>query len=135
MCGSQDSINLACGSILKGFHSWLAESCAKHETDIIVLTLMPDHIHAVLEGLTDDADVLGGVYLFKQRCGYWGKRLFPGLNLQKDFYDHIVRDNENLTKHICYVLNNPVRAGLATTWDEYPYSLVREDLRQQLTAG
>ena len=135
MCGSQNSINLACGRVFKAFHSWLAESCVKYQTDIIVLTLMPDHIHAVIEGIGDNADVLGAVYLFKQKCGYWGKRLFPGLNLQKDFYDHIIRGDENLAKHIYYVLNNPVRAGLATAWDEYPYSFVREDLRQQLAAG
>lgn len=38
---------------------------------------------------------------------------------QKDFYDHIHRKEEDLKKHIIYILDNSARRGLVVNWDEY----------------
>ena len=135
ICGAIDCMNLADKSVFSHLRAWLADSWAKHDADIVALTAMSDHVHALLEGCTDDADVLSAAKLFKQRCGFRSKKRFPHLRLQKDFYNHILRDEEDFPKHVYYLLNNPVRAGLATGWDEYPYSFVRDDLRDQLTHG
>ena len=40
---------------------------------------------------------------------------------QKDYYDHVLRKEDNLDIHIKYILNNPVRAGLVEYWKQYPY--------------
>ncbi|MEB2355563.1 MAG: hypothetical protein OZ915_10335, partial [Ignavibacteriales bacterium] len=40
---------------------------------------------------------------------------------QKDYYDHILRSEENLEIHLKYILNNPVRAGMVNYWKKYPY--------------
>jgi hypothetical protein len=41
---------------------------------------------------------------------------------QKSFWDHFLRADEQVEAVVSYVLNNPVRAGLATHWREYPFA-------------
>jgi hypothetical protein len=41
--------------------------------------------------------------------------------MAKNFYDHIIRNDENYEKVIYYILNNPVRAGIVDHWKKYPY--------------
>ncbi|PYQ46849.1 MAG: transposase [Acidobacteria bacterium] len=84
------------------------------------VVVMPDHVHLILdpyEGIpltTLVAQIKGrSAFLMNRsatRCGsVW----------QRDSFDHIVRADENLTKKIQYVCDNPVRKGLVTTCDEY----------------
>jgi hypothetical protein len=41
---------------------------------------------------------------------------------QKNFYEHIVRREESLLKIAEYILDNPVRKGIAIRRENYPYS-------------
>jgi hypothetical protein len=47
---------------------------------------------------------------------------------QHESYDHIIRNSEELRRIIAYVLNNPVKAGLAASPEEWEYSYVNYDL-------
>ena len=42
-------------------------------------------------------------------------------------YDHCVRNSNELSKIIRYVLNNPVKAGLVETWEEWKWSYCRSE--------
>ena len=129
ICGAPQCCNLATESIFQALSKWLKDACARHGTELLVLVVMPDHLHAVLRGCTENADLWGAISLFKQKAGFHGKRS-PGLRLQKDFYDHILRKEEQLTKHLNYVLGNPVAAGLTEGWDEYPFSYFDDIVRE-----
>ena len=59
--------------------------------------------------------------LFKQRTGFWLSRNFSHVRWQKDFYDHILRSDESIEKHMLYILNNPARKGLVKNWKDYPF--------------
>lgn len=48
-------------------------------------------------------------------------RVSPAIKWQKDFYDHILRKDEDVKKHVMYILNNPVRRGIVENWKDYPY--------------
>ena len=55
---------------------------------------MPDHVHLLVEGLTDDADVRAFVAAAKQKSGFDfsvrdGRRLW-----QKGYYERVLRDEE-----------------------------------------
>lgn len=126
ICGSPHCCNLADKDFFQALLTWLKEACAQHNAEVLAFTLMPDHMHAVIRGITEKADLWAAIALFKQKAGFHGKR-FPGFQLQKDFYDHIVREKEEPGKHINYVLGNPVRAGLVDSWEAYPYSYAMED--------
>lgn len=40
---------------------------------------------------------------------------------QKEFFDHVLRSNENLNEKVEYLLMNPLRAGLVQDWREYAW--------------
>lgn len=82
---------------------------------------MPDHIHILNEGKAETSDLLKGMNLFKQHCGYYLSKNRVGIGLQKDYYDHIHRKEEDLRKQVQYILENPVRRGLVMQWQDYKY--------------
>ena len=44
---------------------------------------------------------------------------------QHESYDHAIRDEEERQRVIDYVLNNPVKAGFVTTWQDWPHAYLR----------
>ena len=61
----------------------------------------------------------GMIVKFKQKSGFL--LAGQGLRWQKNYYDHILLTEEEIRKHIRYVLENPVRKGLILDWREYPF--------------
>jgi len=41
---------------------------------------------------------------------------------QREFFDHVLRSSESYAEKWNYVFDNPVRAGLVTTADNWPYA-------------
>jgi len=80
--------------------------------------LMPDHFHAIL-GLADSGKTLAQVCgAFKSlstgeywRCGSEGKLW------QRQFFDHIIRNETDLAETLQYIELNPAREGLF----DWPY--------------
>lgn len=60
--------------------------------------------------------------IWKQRSGYRHKQHTGESLWQESYYDHVVRDDEEIIRTVRYVLENPVRKGLVRKFDEYPYS-------------
>lgn len=129
VCAADGCMNLANTAVFRSLHSWLTESCVRHQATLIIITAMPDHLHVLLVGDNEDADLWSAMTLFKQKCGYQGRRSLPGLRLQGDFYDHVLRRDEDTPKQARYIAGNPVRAGLAGSWDAWPYTYAVDDLR------
>ena len=86
-----------------------------------VYLFMPDHGHLLLRGKSEDSDVLRAMKSFKQKTGFWLSQDHPQVRWQKDFYDHILREEEQVEQHIRYILNNPVRKGIVENWKDYPF--------------
>jgi REP element-mobilizing transposase RayT len=88
---------------------------------------MPDHVHLVITPLEDDdgtpvtmAAIMNGIKgasahsvnkLLRRRGRVW----------QDESLDRILRTNESLRQKVEYVCQNPVRAGLISCEDEYPW--------------
>jgi putative transposase len=93
-----------------------------YECEAALYLFMPDHIHVILEGKSDVADVRQCMADFKQRSGFALSRDTHGaVRWQKDFYDRVHRDDKEYRRKLNYILMNPVRAGLAESWRSYPY--------------
>ena len=82
---------------------------------------MPDHAHLLLGGKNNDSDLYRCVKNFKQRSGYWFSVSKAGVQWQKDFYDHILRNDEDVEKQVKYILGNPGRKRLVEYWKDYPF--------------
>lgn len=92
-------------------------------TDMAVLayTFMPDHLHVVVEGRSDDADLAAFTRAFRRRatlrCWTPDRRAL----WQEGFHERVLREGDDVVRVIDYVLNNPVRAGLVECAVDYPY--------------
>jgi hypothetical protein len=83
---------------------------------------MPDHIHLLLLGIREEADLYLAARFLRQHTA-------PQLVLaryQKQGYDHVLRENERergaFAAVAYYIAENPVRAGLCAKASEYAYS-------------
>ncbi len=90
--------------------------------EVLTYCFMPDHVHLLIEGKTDDADLHRFIKTWKQRTGFkyaknYGRRLW-----QVGYFDHVLRSDEDTYRHALYMLGNPVRAGLTQAIGEYPYA-------------
>jgi REP element-mobilizing transposase RayT len=99
---------------------------------------MPDHLHLLIslnenyirkEGAFGERTLQDWLSAFKR---YTAKTLREKFDVnpfwQSNFYDHVVRKDESLLEICSYILNNPVRKGMVSNWEEYPYSKMVDDL-------
>lgn len=98
------------------------------EINLLCYCIMPDHLHILLS-LAEDyhKSLQNWVSAFKRYTTRVINELFSIKPLwQKNFYDHVVRKEESLIKIAEYIVNNPVRKGIVSEWEEYPYSKIVE---------
>jgi len=80
-----------------------------------LLLLMPDHLHALISFPAEE-NMESVLRAWKH---YLAKT--HGIRWQRDFFDHRIRHHESLEEKAAYIRNNPVRAGLVGTAEEWPY--------------
>ncbi|HJR74323.1 MAG TPA: transposase [Luteimonas sp.] len=83
--------------------------------------VMPDHIHWLLQLRSDHLKIC--LQRFKSRSARainiaLGR---DGTVWQPGFYDHYLRSDEDLRKQAQYIVQNPVRAGIAARIEDYPH--------------
>jgi len=88
---------------------------------ISVYCVMPDHIHLLVEGTDDGANLTKFVSLAKQHSGYAFKQKYKKRLWQEGYYEHVLRDAERTEEVIEYTVSNPVRSKLVRSPDEYPH--------------
>lgn len=93
--------------------------------------LMPDHVHFFCAPETDAVSLSSFVGKWKEWTAKFGHRNggCPSTLWQPEFFDHVLRSDENYEEKWHYVRNNPVRAGLVSDVDEWPYQGEVNDLR------
>jgi len=95
----------------------------RHGWTIGRFVIMPDHVHFFCRA------ELGAKTLpiFMQRWKEWtSKGIARQLKLtgniwQEEFFDHVLRSSESYGRKWEYVKQNPVRAGLAKSSDQWPW--------------
>jgi len=107
--------------IVQNFVDIFQVSIKKHGCVNWVYIFMPDHMHFILEGVSEKANLWKAVVLFKQKSGYWFSKHTPSIQWQKDFFDYIHRKESDLKQHVFYILENPVRKEIVHNWQEYQY--------------
>jgi REP-associated tyrosine transposase len=107
--------------VFENIEQKLITSLQHYKCSANVYLFMPDHLHLIVEGHKVDSNIKMSIELFKQKTGYWLSKNLPNFKWQKDYYDHIIRNDEDVQNQIRYILNNPVRANLVENWKEYPY--------------
>ena len=103
-------------------HDQLLRAARKHGFVDIAHTLMPDHVHVLIQGVREDSDFLNWVSLWRQLSGHWHKRHRQQLLWQEGYWDYTLRDDESIMAIAAYIVWNPVLAGLAASPADYPYT-------------
>ena len=95
---------------------------AEKQFEVIAYCFMPDHLHLIVEGMSEQSDLRAFVKLAKQYSGYHYRRAHPNRSLwQHGSNDHIVRDDVDLLELTRYVVKNPVAARLVEQPEDYPH--------------
>ena len=94
----------------------------ENEFEILTYCFMPDHLHLLVEGVSDRSDLRKCMKLAKQRSGAAYALRGNGALWQEGYYDRVVRPTET-PRHVArYILENPVRANLVVNPQDYAHS-------------
>ena len=103
--------------------------------DLLTFTVMPNHVHMVfapLAGEDGEPHSLSRIMHGLKRRSAWDANTALGQSgafWQREYYDHYARDGREVERIIDYVLNNPVKAGLAASAEEWPWSYCQPGAR------
>ena len=101
----------------------IRKTCGLEMFVLLAYCVMPDHIHLILQGLAETSDLRRCVKLTKQRIEYVARKEFGVHRLwQHGYYERVLRSRHAVEDAVRYVLENPVRAGLAKTIGEHPFT-------------
>ncbi len=77
--------------------------------------MMPDHIHALMSFAQNPG--------MKSAIGSWKRYTARHYHIswQRDFFDHRLRKDESLVEKANYIRSNPVRKGLISRPDDWPF--------------
>lgn len=87
--------------------------------------VMRDHVHLLLQLR------YGTLPVYMQRFKSLTARAIrtaagtSGALWQPGYYDHRLRDGEDLASQVRYIVANPVRKGMVRDWRDYPYAWCR----------
>ncbi len=83
---------------------------------------MPDHLHLLLT-VFDEMTIEKAMQLIKGRFSYRLSHEFgyKGEAWQRGFTEVQIMNRESFAKHSEYIAQNPVKAGIAVSADEFPF--------------
>lgn len=82
---------------------------------------MPDHLHLLVEGQSADSDCRRFIARAKQFSGFHYKKTFGDQLWQRFGFERTLRTDEAALSVARYILENPVRAGLVSRVEDYPF--------------
>ena len=87
--------------------------------EIVAFCVMPEHVHLLLAGLTEDSHIPTTVRRWKQRTGYWYQKRRQQKLWQGNYWDRVLRRRDHLRPVLEYILSDPVRSGLVSNLKDY----------------
>lgn len=99
---------------------------------LFVTVVMPDHVHAIFQPLQidernywDPGTIVHSIKAHTTRTINRHENTLGRTLWQPDFYNRIIRDEQELFNRSNYILNNPVRAALSDKPENYPWLWIR----------
>jgi putative transposase len=112
--------------------------------EISAAVVLPDHLHMIWRLPPGDADFstrwAGIKACFSRevpvdpRAGHQRRGKRERCLWQRRYWEHLIRDEDDLGRHIDYVHYNPVKHGLAPSPAAWPHSSVHRYIRMGLVA-
>jgi putative transposase len=100
----------------------LRDRSERKAVPVYAYCIMPDHAHLLLSPSADcDIPTFVGEYKNLTQRAAWALGA-QGAFWQRRYWDHFLRAEERMNPVVHYILDNPVRKGLVTTREQYPFS-------------
>lgn len=111
----------------------------RHPFEVIAWVVLPDHVHAIWTLPQGDADfpmrwalikagfsrrAPSGEYVCASRRGKGERGIW-----QRRFWEHVIRDENDLARHVDYIHINPVKHGHTTRASDWPWSSIHRYIR------
>jgi putative transposase len=96
-------------------------AAAGSQMAILAYCFMPDHVHLLVEGLSDDSDGRLFIARAKQLSAFHFQKQFGVPLWQRYGFEHTLRADEGALSVARYILENPVRAGIVRRVQDYPF--------------
>jgi putative transposase len=121
---------------------WAVNTVRKEQPfRIEAFVVLPEHLHAVLTLPPDDSDYSGRWRLIKSRFSHTLAKAGVGLARnakgeydlwQRRYWEHTIRDEGDLQRHVDYIHFNPVKHGWVKHVKDWPHSTFHGFVRQGL---
>lgn len=103
--------------------------------DLHAFCIMSNHVHVVFEINKANwqsalPDLPGIMQSLKRHTARQANLILgrEGAFWQDESYDHVIRNNEEYIRIVNYVLENPVKAGLVSDWDQWQWTYCKPDV-------
>ena len=107
----------------------IVKSTLEELYELLYYCIMPNHVHKVINtGFKRAPEPLPKI--MKKIKGISSRKINLALGKtgafwQAESYDHLVRSDKELSMIGNYILENPVKAGLVTQWEDWPFSYAK----------
>ncbi len=95
-----------------------------------VFLLMPDHVHGLFSFPPSSQPMARVVSKWKE----WTANNI-GIEWQKNYFEHRLRSDESRVEKANYILNNPVRKGLVSRFEDWGFIYFAEGVRPKSFGG
>lgn len=105
----------------------------KAEANVWAFTIMSNHVHVLL---THNSKQRPLFRLLQSHKGFTARQCNKVLGRtgatfwQDESYDHLVRKDGEFERIVRYILQNPVKAGMAKIWSDWPWTYLHPSLHQ-----
>jgi putative transposase len=106
---------------------------------LLAFCIMPNHVHLLIDtagltasspgnqgGMVRNYPVTASLRLIKGRTARYCNQVLgrSGPFWHAESYDHVVRNDQELSRIRQYIRDNPIKAGLVVDWMEWPFTYV-----------
>jgi len=104
----------------------------RHPFGTAAIVVLPDHLHCIWTLPANDADFSLRWQLVKKQ---FARDLRGGQRIwQPRFWEHLIRDEDDMARHMDYIHYNPVKHGLSASAAAWPHSSFARHVRNGLYA-
>ena len=115
-----------------------------HPFSTVAMVVLPEHLHAIWRLPSGDADYPLRWSLIKSgfsRCIAKGEHVGTSRKdkrergiWQRRYWEHQIRDEDDLARHVDYIHYNPVKHGWVTRVADWPHSTFHEYVKREMVS-
>jgi putative transposase len=103
------------------------QTLQKHQFEIVAIVVNPDHIHMIIkpDNISDYPKIIGTLkksFTQISKIEHTVNNNRESDIWQRRYWEHTIRDEQDLYKHLDYIHYNPVKHGLVKSPKEWEYS-------------